>query len=232
MHREISDVKRSDLCVHVPNYSYMYGSLSVCSASVCLLCCSCQLPTLFLFLYFSSFCFVHSYLFMAGTAWGSLPILLNPDREMWEEGRAREEDLKMTRWVTLIEFFHISSIMLVFWGAASCFSPALLQLNGSDVIMRCEVSGCKQGTRSSWIIPNKSKAYRIRKNIINIAVKPQLGHNSKRLCCNRECNWLGISVLTAWWPITLVISDWMLGCECERKIGVPLIQYCWNYRAT
>lgn len=97
VHREISDVKKSDLCVHVPNYSYMYGSLSVCSASVCLLCRSCQLPTLFLRLYFPSFCFSLSYLFMAGTACGSLPILLKPDRETRVEGRARKEDLKMTR---------------------------------------------------------------------------------------------------------------------------------------
>lgn len=92
--KEVSDVKRSDLCVHVPNYSYMYGSLSVCSASVCLLCCSCRHC---FSLYFSSLCFSLSYLFVAGTAWGSLPILLTPDRETGEEGRARKEDLKMTR---------------------------------------------------------------------------------------------------------------------------------------
>lgn len=32
-------------------------------------------------------------------------ILFKPDRETWEEGRARKEDLKMTRWETLVQFF-------------------------------------------------------------------------------------------------------------------------------
>lgn len=155
VHRELSDVKRSDLCVHVLNYSYIYGSLSVCSASVCLLCCSCQLLTLFLCLYFPSFCFSLSYLFMAGTAWGSLSILHKPDRETKEEGRARKEDLKMTRWETLVQFFSYLFHYAHFF-CALCFSPALLGLNGSDVIMRCEVSGCKQGTRFSRNIPYKS----------------------------------------------------------------------------
>lgn len=50
-------------------------------------------------------CFSLSYLFMAGTAWGSLPILLKPDRETRVEGRARKEDLKMTRWETFVQFF-------------------------------------------------------------------------------------------------------------------------------
>lgn len=157
LHRELSEMKRSDLYVHVPNYSYMYGSLNVCSASVCLLCCSCQLPTLFLHLYFPSFCFSLSYLFMAGTAWGSLAILLKPDRETWEEGRARKEDLKNDKMRNTRSILFISlPLWSFFWDAALCFSPALLWLNGSDVIMRCEVSGCKQWARSSWIFANKS----------------------------------------------------------------------------